>query len=207
MKRWITPEISDGIRDFCNSISPGSSPVFVNVAPAVNAEFHECGKNVNQHKSIHGGTIEYGWIIWHHPNIVFEAESHVIWIDKSGNRLDVTPHVEETNGKILFLPDDYSIEKYGIENSGRFPPNQIQSCTESILSKEYAELQTKIFTEIWEKGGSGVSIEEALRKIGSREQRDRFNQLEAIFNKKVSRNDPCFCQSGIKYKKCCGYNY
>lgn len=207
MKRWITPVISDAIMDFCDSIAPSSDPLFVRVAPLHNAVLHECGNNVNQYVSIHGGTIEYGWIIWHHPNIVFEAEAHVIWKDNSGNRLDVTPHIERTNVEILFLPDDYSIEQYGIKNDNRFPPNHIQSCTESSLSKEYAELQTKIFTDFWEKGGSGVSIEEALLEIGTSEQRRRFDQLEAIFNKTLGRNEPCVCQSGIKHKKCCGYNY
>lgn len=30
------------------------------------------------------------------------------------------------------------------------------------------------------------------------------NPRKPIFNKRISRNDPCSCGSGKKYKKCCG---
>ncbi|MEG0163495.1 MAG: SEC-C metal-binding domain-containing protein, partial [Mucinivorans sp.] len=33
---------------------------------------------------------------------------------------------------------------------------------------------------------------------------ERYMWLLSIFKTKVGRNDPCPCQSGLKYKKCCG---
>lgn len=183
---------------FCLSISPNSIPVFLKVIPAPNAKLHECGNNVNQYQSVHNGKNEYGWIIWHWPNIVFEAEAHVVWVDESSERQDITPHVEETNGKILFLPDDAAIEQYGQSHNDRFPPNHIQACTESLLAKEYAELQSKVLATYWAKGGSGVSIEEAIIEIGSQSEICRFSELEKIFDQKVEWNEPCSCQSGLK---------
>ncbi|WP_416386047.1 SEC-C metal-binding domain-containing protein [Anaerocolumna aminovalerica] len=32
----------------------------------------------------------------------------------------------------------------------------------------------------------------------------RLMEIEQMLNHRVGRNDPCPCQSGIKYKKCCG---
>lgn len=33
---------------------------------------------------------------------------------------------------------------------------------------------------------------------------DQYNQANAVTNKNIGRNDPCICNSGKKYKKCCG---
>lgn len=32
----------------------------------------------------------------------------------------------------------------------------------------------------------------------------QYNQVNAVTNKNIGRNDPCICNSGKKYKKCCG---
>lgn len=38
--------------------------------------------------------------------------------------------------------------------------------------------------------------------LGNREQKI----ISFKNDQKIGRNDPCFCGSGLKYKKCCGKN-
>jgi preprotein translocase subunit SecA len=35
---------------------------------------------------------------------------------------------------------------------------------------------------------------------------DYFSSAQVNYSKKISRNSPCPCNSGLKYKKCCGKN-
>ncbi len=35
----------------------------------------------------------------------------------------------------------------------------------------------------------------------------RIMQIQEMLHREVGRNDPCPCQSGLKYKKCCGREY
>ena len=41
---------------------------------------------------------------------------------------------------------------------------------------------------------------EPTEKINQRQLKEKFKEL----GKKTSRNDPCPCGSGKKFKKCCG---
>jgi len=49
----------------------------------------------------------------------------------------------------------------------------------------------------------GKTKEEKLREL----QRDRITNggSPVRFDSNIQRNDPCFCKSGLKYKKCCIY--
>lgn len=203
MQNFRTPEMTEAVQAFCRSIAPESTPVFLDITPTPNAKLHECGNNVNEHQAKYGGKNEYGWIIWQWSNIVFETEAHIIWIDANGFRREITPHVEETNGKILFLPDDDVIDKYGQANN-KYPPNRRQPCTQSLLVKEYVELVNEAVCKHWDNGSPGFPVEEAINTVCTQAEVYRFNELEKVFNQKVGRNEHCPCQSGLKYKKCCG---
>jgi hypothetical protein len=202
MKDFRTPEISDKIIAFCQSISPESKSLFIKVTPAPNAKLSFCGENVKNHIKEHDGKFEYGWIIWHRPNINFEAEAHSIWIDKAGERYDITPHEEETNGNILFLPDNEYIGMFTMCHN-KFPLNRVQPCTESPLVKEYIALVNKANSIYFKSGNSGFNVQEAINAVCTKDEKIRFYEILSFFSQKVERNELCPCQSGLKYKKCC----
>ena len=95
------------LREFCSSISP-SSPKFVRSKPSKDAILSHCFDNVERKIQRAGGSVAYGWAIWHLRGAYFEAEYHGVWRKRSGELLDVSPQLNSYR-KILFLPDDNAI--------------------------------------------------------------------------------------------------
>ncbi len=101
--RALTP----ALREFCASISP-SEPVFVTSIPVSRAAASFCFENVARRAREKGGSIVYGWAIWHMPGLYFEAEHHAVWRNKPGNLIDVSPQMGGRK-RLLFLPDDGAV--------------------------------------------------------------------------------------------------
>lgn len=99
LPRKLTPDLLK----FCASIS-AQRPKMVRSKPFIGAKLHHCFENVERKIAQSGGTIEYGWAIWHLPRVYFEAEHHGVWRRRNGELRDVSP---QFNGykKVLFLPD------------------------------------------------------------------------------------------------------
>lgn len=55
-----------------------------------------------------GGSIAYGWAIWHLPGLYFEAEHHAVWRNKLGNLIDVSPQMGGRK-RLLFLSDESAV--------------------------------------------------------------------------------------------------
>lgn len=203
MNEFVTPKMNDKVREFCHSISAESEPIYLPVTPTPGAEIRKCGVNVNKHIEMYGGSYELGWIIFHMPNLYYEAEPHAIWIDEKNCRHDITPH-EETVEKILFLPDDTHVKQL-FEKHGKWPPTITKPCTHSPLVKEYLDISNNAFLNYFNIGQPGCSPDEAVRATCNKAEIDRYDRLLEIFSQKAERNEPCPCQSGLKYKKCCGF--
>lgn len=101
--RALTP----ALREFCASISP-TEPVFVTSIPVSRAAASFCFENVARRAREKGGSIVYGWAIWHMPGLYFEAEHHAVWRNKPGNLIDVSPQMGGRK-RLLFLPDDGAV--------------------------------------------------------------------------------------------------
>lgn len=182
--RIITPEI----RELCRSISE-YEPEYVTVNAAPKSLVNECFQNVDTFVKEHGGQRVLGWSIWQRANVLIEAEAHAVWKSPSGNMVDITPH---TNGEasILFLADPKM--KY----DGNCIPNIRKALTLSPLVAEFINLYDERDRIAAESEGNTYTLSADMFK--------RMLEIEQVFNQWVGRNDPCPCQSGIKYKKCCG---
>lgn len=101
--RSLTP----ALLKFCVSIS-SSDPVFVTSIPPKRAPRSFCFENVARRVRDKGGSIAYGWAIWHLPGLYFEAEHHAVWRNKLGNLIDVSPQMGGRR-RLLFLPDDGAV--------------------------------------------------------------------------------------------------
>jgi hypothetical protein len=100
MPKAITP----AILELCKKIDDTQTPVFVPVKPVALAIVDECYHNVRGHVEKHGGSIQHGWIIWEHPEVIIEGNFHACWLDAVCQFVDITPK-RDGEKQILFLPD------------------------------------------------------------------------------------------------------
>jgi hypothetical protein len=109
----VVPEaITIEIAKFATTLSVGSFPVVVPVSPAHGAVHLSCWQNVQQVCSTEGGQPVKGWRIWWIPQILIEAQAHVVWRSPADDLTDVTPN-EDDEQICVFLSDPSMPEQPG----------------------------------------------------------------------------------------------
>ena len=103
----VPRSLTTALLQFCASIV-SVEPVFIPSVPIKRAATSFCFENVAQKVREKGGSIAYGWAIWHLPGLYFEAEHHAVWRNKFGNLVDVSPQLGGRK-RLLFLPDQNAI--------------------------------------------------------------------------------------------------
>jgi hypothetical protein len=81
-----------------------------------------------------GGTVCYGWAIWHVPGLYFEAEHHGVWRSRQGKLVDVSPQLGSVP-RIAFLPDPGAIY-----DPKRFRSNVLKAVEGSERGEEFVRL-------------------------------------------------------------------
>ena len=190
-----TPKsISKEIIAGCDSIIAGQSPIVVPVIPDYYAKPNDCFNNVSRQVESNGGKQINGWTIWQRANIMIDFEAHAVWQTTEGELIDITPHDQED--QILFLPDAR------VNYKGFTIPSKRFALTDSALVAEYIE--------VWNEYDAFCAQYPANTPItltkGTHEAYVYYRRLEIdlLFRKDVGRNDLCPCESGLKFKKCCG---
>jgi hypothetical protein len=97
-------EVTAEIRQFCETIDATSAPIYVDVTPAPAAKCDFCFDNVQYHAATCGGSIQFGWIIWHNGLGFLTACFHAVWRTPDEILRDITPQ-KDGEKRILFLPD------------------------------------------------------------------------------------------------------
>lgn len=196
-----TPEsLNSAILAFCRDINPKDVPAYVPVAPDAAAVRSECFNNVAAKVEIEGGTLVYGWLIWEWPRVFVEAEHHAIW-EKDGTLVDITPPINGEQ-RILFLPDptqtyDFASQKRRINikrNSGVFSSVDGWIAAADRLQQAIEDNST----------GNQVTLERSYLSALGRDIQDSLAAVFVDLARATRANDPCFCTSGKKFKKCCG---
>lgn len=182
--RVITPEI----RELCRTISE-HEPAFVAVNVDSGSLINECFHNIDTYIEKHGGQRILGRSIWQRANALIEAEAHAIWKSPTGEIFDITPHTNNETS-ILFVVDPK------MTYAGNCIPNIRKALTSSPLVAEFIILFNERDRIAAESKGNTFSLPTDMVR--------RMFEIEQILNQRAGRNDPCPCQSGIKYKKCCG---
>ena len=189
MPRETTPpKITHEIKHLCRKIAPKSNLILVPVKPAPDASLNECFPNVESMVKKYGGELASGWVIWQWANILIEAEAHAIWKSPNGDMIDITPH-DAGEKAIFFLPDEKVIY------AGTPIPSNRMALTKSKLVERFIQLYTK-----WDDMAYLGSVADAKLDIIGRE----MLEIRDKFHRPASRNSPCPCESGLKYKQCCG---
>ena len=202
-----TPKnISPQILELCKKLDDSQTPVFVPVRPVPGAIINECFPNVEHHVKKHGGSIQYGWIIWEHPGVIIEGNFHACWIDTAGELVDVTPK-QDKEKEVLFLRDTKRVyDGTPVDNVRELITEDPAFLKTLRLQEELGKLRVKYNVD----GVSAAIPVHELEKIGfpvpaGAVALDMTGRNPARKNfGKVGRNDPCPCGSGIKFKKCCG---
>jgi hypothetical protein len=99
----VPRRVTARIVEFCSTLSP-ETPRFIKSHPSADAVQGHCFDNVGRKIERAGGSVQYGWAIWHLPGLYLEAEHHGVWRKRSGELVDVSPQINGTR-RILFLPD------------------------------------------------------------------------------------------------------
>lgn len=195
----MTPEtIDDDVKKLLKIIGAGHEPIYLDVLPESYAEVVECFPAVQKKILRDGGCQQLGWQIWKTKNIV-EAEFHAVWKSPNGELRDITPkHLDIP--KILFLPDPNA--KY----IGAQVDNIRLNITNNRLVDDFIEVCKAIF-KILNKGNRKFEYRLILN-TRDQELHEFMQQMKSdlslMIKDNLSRNSPCFCKSGNKYKHCHG---
>lgn len=186
--------VTEEIRNASKTLVPGGEIIAVRVSADKTLRKQNCFPNVQDIVLREGGACITGWVIWQWANILIDFEAHAVWQKPSSELVDITPH--EGEDSILFLPDP------SIQYNGHSIPSKRFALTSSTLVAEMIKLlfirddflsrypvDTKIHID---PHGEIPSAQFRLQEI--------YKQLRS----EVTRNDPCPCKSGLKFKNCCG---
>lgn len=156
-----------------------------------------CFYNLPDKVKIDSGRIQYGWTIWENPGLLLEAEFHAVWVSPANDFVDIT---QKTDGEkqILFLPDSKRVWQKEMVDNIRLPLVDNAYTRQLILAGEaYFRLRQKYWDP--ETGISHIPLREAQQLM----QAQVVGLTPAVAdNTKIGRNQPCYCGSGRKYKKC-----
>ena len=193
MKRETTPvEITDRIMELCSGAVPGTVPVYVPVEAVGWGLMNECFPNVRRMVQKHGGQQVNGWDVWQWANISVTLEAHAVWESPEGKLVDITPH-DCGEREILFLRDDRVVY------SGKPIGSIRQPLTASPLVAELIGLLNERDRIMCASADRTYTL--------PKEMYLRIMQIQEMLHREVGRNDLCPCQSGLKYKKCCGRSW
>jgi hypothetical protein len=194
----MTPfSISSAMRRLASELVPGGAPVYVPVRPAGGSREHECFANAAAHAAAHGGQVVYGWALWEWPTVMVEGEFHAVWRSPGGDLVDVSPR-EDGEARVLFLPDPSRT------HDGRQVDNIRRALRDDPRIHQLIELSARIF-DVMNAGGrarqTGEVFVPAVEVAPLLEARNDL--IRRLHSATPSRNAPCPCGSGRKYKQCC----
>ena len=182
--------ISEQVVRFCKRLDPRQTPIFVPVIPSLGIRADHCFYDVQRKVRVEGGRVQYGWTIWEKPGVLLEAEFHAIWVSPNNELIDVTPKVDGEQ-QILFLPDTDRVWEGEMVDNVRFLLLD-NDYTRQLI--RYSEARFRLRKKHWRDGESVIPFDEV----------QQFERQYGMHNVKLGRNDPCYCGSGKKYKKCHG---
>jgi len=181
----------------------GSKPRLITITPTPNALPLECFPNVAKAVSAGGGRIVFGWSIWEWPRVYLEAEHHAVYEDVNGDWFDITPSEFPQISHRLFVADESAV--YDFQNEGRRRDNIRYALVRDPLIQAFFE-SSRAYNAIMDSipGFGKVSVPAAMAHQLEAVQMENARATYMLAMKYTSRNSPCFCGGGKKFKKCHG---
>lgn len=195
----MTPsEIDRDVERLIQEVGAGTQPIFLDVVPELYAKVVECFPAVEEKIRRDGGSQQIGWQIWKTAFLV-EAEFHAVWVSPDRQFVDITPKQVPTD-RILFLPDPKA--KY----HGCQVDNVRLNVTDNRLVDDFISVSEAIF-RLENQGERAMQHEITLSDQEAQIHQALHQTKTAIYfmlQQGQSRSSLCFCNSGLKYKRCHG---
>jgi hypothetical protein len=179
------------------TLSGPTIEVPVEVDPS--AKPNECFNNVQDRIGQAGGKRIIGWQISDY-GFMLAAELHAVWLAKENKYIDISPKAFPIS-HILFVIDPTIVFE------GRQKNNVRINTTTNRLVDDYIALANAEFA-MTNKGELADVVGKIVFRGKEAEQwqviNDYILRIETMMDNGQSRNSPCFCSSGAKYKHCHG---
>ena len=200
-----TPDfISTHIVEFCRQVSPDAMPVYVQITPEPGCEVNDCFQCIRNKVSRSGGRIQVGWSIWEWPKVYVEAEHHGVYEPRPGSPwLDITPALDPAISRRLFLPDNNAV--YDFDHEGMLRDNKRHALSDDPLIQEFfsaAQSRVELLNTVPGVGMVSMDVETHAKISAAGEKQRQLSY--ALGMKHTTRNEPCFCGSRQKFKRCHG---
>lgn len=202
LKAPVTPSLlSEPIIRICTEVSPGQTPVYVEVIPDAKATVNDCFPNVERKVSYDGGVMVIGWSIWESSGLFVEAEFHAVWQSPTGDLIDITPK-SAPSSRILFLPQP------GAVYSGRQVNNVRRAIGNDPEVNAYLRAHDAMF-EFLNRGARAT--QHGMMSLGGKDlvEYEALTGTIQMLGMRLAKRDkhyspylPCWCGSGKKAKWC-----
>ena len=214
-----TPESADDpkvmellaeIRRVGGGILPDARPFYVPVIPDPSSEVNDCFVAVSERIAKDGGESIVGWTLRKETRLMMSAEFHSIWKSPAGKLLDVTPKGIPLIGESIVVPTSRILFVSAPEKV--YEGKQVDNIRLNISGNPLID--------------DCIACHEAVFNIMNRGERAHQHGEIALLGKEAStyqllmmgaailtlaaeagcktKNSPCFCRSGKKFKFCCG---
>jgi len=198
MGDMVVPEATnEHVKSLIKKLGLDGPPISVTVRPDTNAVRADCFGNVDSKVRAEGGEAVCGWCLWLFPGVWVESEFHAVWRSPDGELVDVTPK-PDGDEHILFVPD---------------PNRTYAGRTHNTV--HHLILNTDLVRRFVKLISLRTDFLESRRKPGQQDVELADDDAETIMEIKAaerclldlvkqggSKNRPCPCGSGSKFKHC-----
>lgn len=189
------------INQVVTKLGLSEAPVYINIGRTAGSQINECFDNVDRMVKREGGERILGWQLWE-SSYMIEAEIHAIWRTPENEYFDVTP-------KSIAIPHILFLADSRILLDGYQHDNVRINKTGNGLVDDYIRLAEARFF-LMNKGDKAGKTGE-ISFVGQDAQNWQaingiMAALEVMLQQGLSKNSPCFCRSGERYKRCHGFN-
>jgi len=135
-----------------------------------------CSDGVLEKVKHDGGCIRFGWTIWEWPRVLLTGEFHAVWVNLTGDLIDITPKPHRED-RIVFVPDpsysaDFDFDKRPLNKRQRLyePEDPTAEIAAQIARMKPAQ-------RVYERKRAtraGVTLEQSLRNKRPHEQMVRI---------------------------------
>ena len=166
------------------------------VQPESDAKPLNCLNNVISYIEKHGGNVQFGWIFSCLGNISMKMTAHAVVKMSDNSLVCITPNEYRT--ELLKFAPDSSVENL-IKNN--LLPTKFVPLIDDQSLLEYIGIE--IEQDQLRLDSHGIVAQSELNQLHMRASL-LYPAILSIAKKHTGRNDPCYCGSGKKNKKCCG---
>jgi len=197
----IPTTITPGITKALGSLVPNACLQFVPVRPMPGASRNKCVFNVREAVDRFGGQLVFGWAVALWPKVLLDCIGHAVLRTPDGLLCVTPPQYEEER---LLFAEDPSLSFDFDDPQARMPHKFIPLSKDPWVIKLINIEEELLKLQIQLPRMSGPV--EVAGRLGWEIQQLQHQRIEAV-RRVVLRtrelNDPCVCQSGRKFRKCC----